>query len=169
MSVMMPFSRSRAYARRQRLAAGFTLVETVIAVGIVATVMLAMMSLLPLGISTLKDASVRQADARIVQTLVGVYQMQDWASVEQQETTEAAKDFYFDEKGVLVEKTDQTQLYTARVTIKGPPVVPGDTRENPFMRRMEIFISDRPLNLGDPFEEDYPTNEHTALIAKVDK
>ena len=162
-------SKAPAYAAKQRLMCGFTMVETVIAVGIVATVMLAMVSLLPLGISTLKDASARQADARIVQTLVGVYQMQDWASVEQQETTEAAKDFYFDDKGLLVEKTDQSQIYTARVTIIGPPTVPGDSRPNPFMRRMEIYISDRPLDLGDPFEEDYPTNEHTALIAKIDK
>ena len=147
----------------------FTLVETVIAVGIVATVMLVMVSLLPLGISTLRDASVRAADARIVQSLVGVYQMQDWSAVEQQEAAGLYKDFYFDEKGLAVERTDPSQLYTARVVIGGPPVVPGDTIENPFMRRMGIEISDRPLDLGDPFEEGYKTNGHIALIAKVDK
>ena len=156
-------------ADSQRTKGGFTLVETVVAVGIVATVMLAMVSLIPLGMGTLKDAAVRAADARIVQSLVSIYQMQDWASVEQQATSGSPREFYFDEKGVAVEKEDPNLLYTARVIIGDPPVVPGDDLTNPYLRKMEIEISDRPINLGDPFEDGYKTTNHSTVIAKIDK
>ena len=74
-----------------------------------------------------------------------------------------------DLKGVPVESTDPSYIYTARVAIEPPPLVPGDTLENPYLRTMQVVISDRPPESGDPFEINYPTRSHTTLIAKVDK
>ncbi len=148
---------------------GFTLVETVLAVGITALVVVTMVSLMPFGLETLREASGRAADARVLQALHGRYEMQDWASVEAQEAAGATRDFYFDDKGVAVEEADPTHLYTARVSIGPPPLVPGDGLENPYLRRMIVVISDRPPESGDPFEEGYATRTHSALLAKIDR
>ena len=47
----------------------FTLVETVLAIGIVSTVMIALMGLIPLGMKMMKEAGVNTVGARIANKL----------------------------------------------------------------------------------------------------
>ena len=53
----------------KNLQKGFTLVETVLALGIVATVMVTLMALLPTGMDIMKEAGTNTVGARIVITI----------------------------------------------------------------------------------------------------
>ena len=57
---------------------GFTLVETVLALGIVATVMVTLMALLPTGMDIMKEAGTNTVGARIANQLVSEIQLSDY-------------------------------------------------------------------------------------------
>ena len=55
---------------RRTINKGFTLVETVLALGIVATVMVTLMALLPTGMDIMKEAGTNTVGVRIANQLV---------------------------------------------------------------------------------------------------
>ena len=62
---------------------GFTLVETVLALGIVATVMVTLMALLPTGMDIMKEAGTNTVGARIANQLVSEIQLSDYDKIQQ--------------------------------------------------------------------------------------
>ncbi len=65
--------------RHQRRAnSGFSLVEIVVAVGIVATVMVALLGMIPTGLNTVNEAADTMAEIRIAQQVLGEVQMTAW-------------------------------------------------------------------------------------------
>ena len=62
---------------------GFTLVETVLALGIVATVMVTLMALLPTGMDIMKEAGTNTVGARIANQLVSEVQLSDYDKIQQ--------------------------------------------------------------------------------------
>ena len=63
LSVRKPLQTSRSKR------GAFTLVETVLAIGIVSTVMIALMGLIPVGMKMMKEAGVNTVGARIANKL----------------------------------------------------------------------------------------------------
>jgi uncharacterized protein (TIGR02598 family) len=61
-------------------APAFSLVEVMIAVGIVASVMLGLVGIMPVGLSAIQDAQNNSIRARIVQEIISDLQAADWAS-----------------------------------------------------------------------------------------
>ncbi|WP_256200251.1 Verru_Chthon cassette protein B [Verrucomicrobium spinosum] len=78
------------------LRSAFSLVETTIAVGIAATVLVALIGLIPVSLDTLREASNTTACARIVQAVSSDYRMRDWGDILQQQQQGASRDYCFD-------------------------------------------------------------------------
>ena len=79
---------------------GFTLVETVLALGIVATVMVTLMALLPTGMDIMKEAGTNTVGARIANQLVSEIQLSDYEKIQQWN----GKEYYFDDMGTELTK-----------------------------------------------------------------
>ena len=96
---------------------GFTLVETVLALGIVATVMVTLMALLPTGMDIMKEAGTNTVGARIANQLVSKVQLSDYDKIQQWNGEER----YYDDMGTEVFKSDDDfkmrRIYTAKVEV----------------------------------------------------
>ena len=57
--------------RRPRQNLGFSLIEICVAVGIVATVMVALLGMIPTGLNTVNEAADTMAEIRIAQQVIG--------------------------------------------------------------------------------------------------
>ncbi|MEM0895962.1 MAG: Verru_Chthon cassette protein B [Verrucomicrobiota bacterium] len=157
----------RTKAPRNR---GFSLVETVIAVAIVATVMISLLAMLPVGLDSLSEAKKTDIQARIMQTIVSEVQMTGWKLNEGFEANLATK-FpsqvrYYDDEGNELETDDhRLRIYTARVRMLPSGFqLPGEAAHiknlpvNPFLRTLLVEITsipgvdtsffDDPLNSG---------------------
>ena len=142
--------------------------ETVIAVGITATVIMTMLALLPIGLGKLRSASLTTSEAQIRQTIVSNYKMLDWDEVEEQATNGSGKDFYFDDRGAPVPQSDENMLYGARVWVGDNVHLSGDVLENEFLRQLTIRITDRP-DLEDSFTDPDMHRITQATISKIEK
>ena len=102
---------------RRTINKGFTLVETVLALGIVATVMVTLMALLPTGMDIMKEAGTNTVGARIANQLVSEIQLSDYEKIQQWN----GKEYYFDDMGTELTKNDQEsknrRIYTARIEV----------------------------------------------------
>lgn len=58
---------------------GFSLIEVIVAMGIVATVMVGLIGIMPAGVESLHDASTTAIQSRIVQELISDAQQSDWS------------------------------------------------------------------------------------------
>lgn len=153
MSPLLPFTR-----RRPRPVAGFSLVEIVVALAVVATAVLTMVALLPSGLDDLRKSASRQADARIAQAVVADYQMQSWGAPSATMTL-PGKDFYFDIRGtevdIKVESGKLEHAFTARAQVKSDPAKPalaGDRDSTRQLLRLSIRITDK-INNPDALED----------------
>lgn len=122
---------------------GFTLAETAIAVTIIATVMITLIGLIPVGLDQLRQASNTAADARILQAVAGDYQMRTWSEIVEQQTQGGASDFYFDGQGTRVPKGDKDIIFTTRTTVKNMENLPGAQDGNDCLRRIELLVTDK--------------------------
>ena len=59
---------------------GFSLVEVTVAMGIVATVLVALLALLPYGMDSIREAKSTQVQARIANEIISELQVADWGS-----------------------------------------------------------------------------------------
>lgn len=99
-----PHIKSGFHTRRN----AFTLVESVMAIGIVSFAMLSILGLIPVGLGTFRNAMNLTVETTIVQAVSGDLLRTDYADL-------AATNFYFDQEGGMVAKGDTKHLYTAEV------------------------------------------------------
>lgn len=66
--------------RKSKNSRGFSLIEVIVAMGIVATVMVGLIGIMPAGVESLHDASTTSIQSRIVQELISDAQQSDWSS-----------------------------------------------------------------------------------------
>lgn len=159
-----PHSRSE---RRAPHAAGFTLAEVTISVGIAATVMMALLAIMPLGLDSLRSSASRMADARIIQAVAADYQMRDWSKVKPSDETPIL--MAFDDRGTEVNHGSREHIYTAQIVLADEsPVLSGDTSGNPFLRRLRIRVTDRG-DMDDAFSIPAFYREHHVMVANIEK
>ena len=107
---------------KRRKNSGFSLVEIVVAVGIVATVMVALLGMIPTGLNTVNEAADTMAEIRIAQQILGEVQMADWEDLDQWDS----KPYYYDPEGNKIEnQADGDVRYTCRVEIEDDLFIPG--------------------------------------------
>lgn len=137
-------------ARRLARRGGFTLLETVFAVGIAVTILVAVLALAPVGLLNMQMAQTRESEASILQVLAGQYQMRPWNELRELERGDDHETFFFDGEGYELRADGDERIFTARVKVLAPPKLPGadapesNDREK-FSRRLEISIDPRPL------------------------
>lgn len=120
---------------------GFTLVETVIAIGIVSTVMVALLGLMPEGMSMVSQAGQKTVGVRISSQIISEIQQQPFDALADFNN----KKFYFDDQGTqLDEAGDPFRVYTAKVEVDpSPQELPGCDPTS-LLRRVVVKVSDRP-------------------------
>ena len=143
-------------AQHKRRNPGFTLIEVVVAVGIVATVFVAFMGLLPFGIDTMRESNSIVTQARIGQKLIGEIQLSQWRETNGGSGAPLIDQFdgntyLFDEYGDTTESTNDA-LYTAQIEVNNNPVtLPGvaDPDANRFMRSVHVKVAYTPQGLAE--------------------
>ena len=119
---------------------GFTLIETVLAIGIVATVLIALLGLLPTGSEILSEAGRGTVGARVAQQLIGEVQLAEYDDIDQFNN----KTHYYNDMGTEVPQADPTRVYTALIEVEsGNPEIPG-AKESDYLRRVIIKVSNNP-------------------------
>ncbi|WP_081892447.1 Verru_Chthon cassette protein B [Verrucomicrobium sp. BvORR106] len=133
-----------------RSAAGATLVEVVITIGILVTVMVPLVGLLSASIETSGRAASTTVSARIASRLIGEVQQADWSLLQNWQE----KDTYLDDQGMELTtgSPQENSVYTARVrlsttsgvtlgTVTGQPA-------NTWQRQVVVMVASRPGTQG---------------------
>lgn len=144
----------------------FTLVETVLAIGIVSTVMIALMGLIPVGMKMMKEAGVNTVGARIANKLLGEVQLSEFDDIQQYN----GKIYWFDDMGTQLKKGEDEskirRIYTAKIEVEEEsPKIPG-AQENKFLKRVVVKVSNV---LGDEPDFKDPVAESGANQKRIKK
>lgn len=103
--------------RRSLTRGGFSLVEVVLAVGIMALGVVTILGLLPHGLEMTRKTANEQAETRIIDQIVGEMQSSSWETLDAQNTQVR----YFDDQGLEVtagtQDFDMLLTYVVQVTI----------------------------------------------------
>lgn len=119
---------------RTRLRA-FSLIETVIAMGIVGFAFVGIVGLLPCGLQVFRKAMDATAKAQMVQHLVGEAGRMSANELEQMGSTS----FSFDENGNAVAADSPASLYVAEVSLRKHTTMPGTVSfNNPELAGLSI-------------------------------
>ncbi len=170
----------------QRNNAAFSLVEVVLAVGIMALGVVTILGLLPHGMEMSRKTANEQAETRIVDQLVGEVQAADWETMGGVTAAGAASSVmaFFDDQGLrLYESSGSVAdllVYAARVKLvdtteltKGMqmPSKAGATAYNANLRRVMVEVAvtqDQDFNFDSP-PPGIPVKRFTQLVAKMRK
>lgn len=161
---------------RQSPRRGFSLVEVVMAVGIMALGVVTILGLLPHGLEMTRKTANEQAETRIVDLIVGEMQSADWATLDL--TPKQVR--YFDDQGLeLVEgdagSGDFSMMLSYVVQVNIPPLdvrLPnndGSMVPNQNLRRVMIKMIAAPLrdfNFDAPASA-IPIKVFTQLVANT--
>lgn len=140
-------------SRRVRSTRGFSLVEVTVAMGIVATVLVALLALLPYGMDSIREAKSTQVQARIANEIISELQVADWGS---EPTYRKLADYNgvihgYDSEGTRIddkaEKNKQDTIYKAmievpvqdKVRLRGMPIDSGR-----YARRVVVKVAFAP-------------------------
>ncbi len=144
----------------------FSLIETVLALGIMALAVTAMLGLLPHGIEMSRKAANAAAETRIVDTISAQLASMPFASLSLQDH----KELHFDDQGVMVDGTvDASQAtYFVRVLVLNPVgnsgiTLPGAITPEVKLLRVNIQIVQTPL-IRYNFDTQPPKNYRTVPL-----
>ena len=124
-----------------RRSSAFTLMEVTVAMAIGATVLVALMALLPMSISQMQESRRMTSVARITEDIISSVQLMKWEDMEELD----GEIRHYDDQGtrvrdVGVDAWQRTYSAEIDVDLEGI-IVPGETEErNDFARRVTIYV-----------------------------
>lgn len=107
---------------------GFSLVEVTMALGVISFALVALVGMLPVGMSNFRQAIDNQTQAEIVQQVASEVQVMSFRDLSDPTAYLTKSEFfpkYFDERGGEVEASDPNRLYTVRSQPATNPKLPG--------------------------------------------
>ncbi len=129
-------------AFRKRLEGAFTLVETVLAIGIVSTVLIALMGLMPEGMNIVREAGSRTVGAQVAQKLIGEVQLAEFDEIDQLASRGVR---YFDDMGTELKADGVTRFYSAKIEVSAEtPALPG-MRASEHLKSVIVKVSANPV------------------------
>ncbi len=154
--------------------AGFTLIETTLALALTAIGLIALLGLIPHGLDVMKSASDKSIEARISQEIVNEVMLTDWQNVNSYD--EIIR--YYDNDGVQLDDLGLDKLrINYNVLIEIPDSnqgmrLPGGGAADPDIKRIKVTIVTVPLQLtgrSDFYNEEYKdrANVYTSTVANM--
>jgi uncharacterized protein (TIGR02598 family) len=132
---------SRLKLLRRRGDAGFSLVEVVLAIGIVAFAFLPLLGLMPIGLSTSRQAIDTTIEAQIIQQMTSQAQQTDFSSLS---TLASSTPTCFDANGNIT--TASSAMYKASFGSPANTVLPGGATTQKLETITIYILSTRTLN-----------------------
>lgn len=133
--------------------AGFSLVETALALGILSFAFVALLGVIPIGLTTFASAINTTVEAQIVQRVTTVARQTKFTELAKlnanpgQNNGEETPDFYFNEQGTEVSDasaiSQSRYVYTAAVVLQPESGIPAGTQAqatNPNLATLNIVI-----------------------------
>jgi|GEM_PF-6722405 len=126
----------------------FTLIEMVIAIGILAVAVIPVVALAALSSNSDRDSQNAATSARIASDVIGVFQQADWQTISGWQTN-GGPEFYYDIEGQVVANSDvasagqqEAAAFTAKLHF------PSATSLNSSTLQAIVLISSKPGLLG---------------------
>lgn len=177
-------------ARRQSQNA-FSLLEVIIAMGIVASVMLALVGVMPRGIESLHEASVTSIESRIAQEIISEAQSADW-NRKRGSTAAQLNPILWEMQGLRYydrtgrqqknrnENVGEPSVYNAKIEIlsdtgeaeSATSAVKIQGRQFYHLRRIKVWMEYTPGGIAPTFSTDDPKRRvkiFTGLVANMGK
>lgn len=150
-------------AMHHRFVAAFSLIETVLALGIMGLAITALLGLLPHGIQMSKKAADASAQSRIVDVISSRLAMLPFDQLEAQDNQRVL----FDDQGVqLAPQDSQSAIYVARVQVHAgnrSVILPGGSSAEPLVARVVVQITNVP-NPDFNFDSASPSSYQTVPL-----
>ncbi len=145
----------------------FSLIEVVIAIGIVSFAFVCLLGLLPVGLAAFRQSIDTTVGSQIVQRVVNEAQQTDYSSL----TTSGTTQRYFDDQANEVTAANaNNSIYTVQVTVSGTTALPNTVgAQSSNLATVSVQIANNPGNhTAAPFASTsvIPTSTYTALIAR---
>ena len=122
-----------AHNKRQ---AAFSLVEVVMALGIAAFCLVALLGLMPVGLKTVRDARGDALRAEVLKAMGNIAQQTDYSLL----GNLAGKKYYFDINGLLVNSTSADAIYEA-VLSTGTVSVPSSSTSTALSGATSVTVA----------------------------
>jgi uncharacterized protein (TIGR02598 family) len=117
---------------------GFSLVEILLAMGIVLFACLSILGVVPIGLSTLRDSGQNSVTSQIVDRIHGELQQADFTTLTQGGKVPSEEDF--DSQGNLLPALDSTAPFKAYITVIPSTTLPGTSTESSNLATVQILI-----------------------------
>lgn len=134
--------------------AGFTLAEVMIAMGIVASVMVALLGMIPLGVRSVREAANLAICGRISQEVINNIQQAPWSNIKD---SFDGKTFKFDHEGFLLtaKSRETVATYEARVRLASEDEISfGKTKyDQTTLRKVLVDVEYTPDGLKIPIKD----------------
>lgn len=124
---------------------GFSLIEIVVALGIVSTVLVALVGMAGIGMGTMRKAADRTAETRVLEDVLGDIQLSAWDEVERLD----GEVRYYDEQGLRTRGAGGDVSYAARVDTEGGGVDLPGAGESRYLRKVRVRVGTFPGGLVD--------------------
>lgn len=144
--------------------AAFSLVEVVLAIGIISFAFVAVFGLLPVGLHSFRQSIDNSLGSQIVQRLINEAQQTDYPALIA--TTSSLR--YFDDQGREVPALKDS-IYTAEVSVVAPTTLPNTTSPpTESLATVIVKLANNPGHRAAPFAagSKVPYSTFCALIAK---
>jgi len=155
----LPVSESVPSAPAPR--AGFSLVEVVLALGIVSFALLVMMGMVPVGLSTLRDAMNDSVKTQIVQRIAAEAQLTPFGQIDDY----ISKTYYFTEEGIQQNSRNGQTLFEVTLQ-RDDPVYPNSDQVSDLtnsLTAIQIEIARSGTSLPKTHHVIHVANSHGAL------
>jgi uncharacterized protein (TIGR02598 family) len=158
---------------------GFSLIEVTLAMGIVATVLVSLLALLPYGMDQVREAKSTMVQSRIANEIVGELQVADWGkepNYKKMMENDGEIRRYDSEGTLMKDSKDQNKtnvVYKARIEIPNEPShLPGQQgrREGRYLRRVTVKVAYAPGDMEVDFQSKKvppPFRSFTTEIVKL--
>lgn len=128
-------------------ASGYSLVEVMVAVGIVSFGIIAMVSMMPSGLSTFRNSMDRSISSQIAQRIVNEARQTDFTTLIGYSGNASFEYRYFTDEGDEVKSGDgKTRVYAAFTEVTNPIVITGTSGNftNSSIARIRVRVANNP-------------------------